>query len=130
MPVHPDTNAWLVSGNLTTYPRGDGPQLAQLAVQTLTAHPQLLRRNPQMLRKAWEMQAEARADFIEVFGTDLLVLDAYEAPNGCGSTTDTGRTRRWPDSTTKPPPRRSTPRPLSTGSAVCPKNSATRTPSP
>ncbi|MFZ4129175.1 hypothetical protein ACOZEM_14670 [Streptomyces cellulosae] len=80
VPVHPDTNAWLVSGNLTTYPRGDGPQLAQLAVQTLTAHPQLLRRNPQMLRKAWEMQAEARADFIEVFGTDLLVLDAGEAP--------------------------------------------------
>ncbi|MCP8707877.1 hypothetical protein [Streptomyces sp. AC04842] len=79
VPVHPDTNAWLVSGNLTTYPRGDGPQLAQLAVQTLTAHPQLLRRNPQMLRKAWEMQAEARADFIEVFDTDLLVLDAGEA---------------------------------------------------
>ncbi|MEV6056544.1 hypothetical protein [Streptomyces sp. NPDC052107] len=38
------TDAWLVSGNLTTYPPGDGPQLAQLAVQTLTTHPQLLRR--------------------------------------------------------------------------------------
>ncbi|WP_433445988.1 hypothetical protein ACQPXS_00935 [Streptomyces sp. CA-142005] len=45
VPVHPDTDAWLVSGNLTTYPPGDGPQLAQLAVQTLTAHPQLLRRD-------------------------------------------------------------------------------------
>ncbi|MGW7824308.1 hypothetical protein ACWGLF_40815 [Streptomyces puniciscabiei] len=80
VPVHPDTDAWLVSGNLTTYPPGDGPQLAQLAVQTLTAHPQLLRRNPDMLRKAWGMQAEARADFIEVFGTDILVLKPGEAP--------------------------------------------------
>jgi hypothetical protein len=80
VPVHPDTDAWLVSGNLTTYPPGDAPQLAQVAVQTLTAHPQLLRRNPDMLRKAWQMQAEARADFIEMFGTDLLVLDAGEAP--------------------------------------------------
>ncbi|MGW1803283.1 hypothetical protein ACWCQN_47770 [Streptomyces sp. NPDC001984] len=33
-----------------------------------------------MLRRAWEMQAEARADFIEVFGTDILVLDPVEAP--------------------------------------------------
>ncbi|MFF2205492.1 hypothetical protein [Streptomyces sp. NPDC058145] len=79
VPVHPDTDAWLVTGNLTTYPPGDGPQLAQLAVQALTAHPQLLRRNPEMLRKAWEMQAEARADFIEVFGTDMLVLNPGEA---------------------------------------------------
>ncbi|MEU7305386.1 hypothetical protein [Streptomyces sp. NPDC007206] len=80
VPVHPDTDAWLVSGNLTTYPPGDGPQLAQLALQTLTAHPQLLRRNPEMLRTAWQMQAEARADLIEVFGTDILVLDPGEAP--------------------------------------------------
>jgi hypothetical protein len=80
VPVHPDTDAWLVSGNLTTYQPGDGPQLAQLAVQTLTVHPQLLRHNPGMLRRAWEMQAEARADFIEVFGTDMLVLDPAEAP--------------------------------------------------
>ncbi|MGW9030425.1 hypothetical protein ACWGQ5_41380 [Streptomyces sp. NPDC055722] len=79
VPVHPDTDAWLISGNLATYPPGDGPQLARVAVQTLTAHPQLLRRNPEMLRRAWEMQTEARADFIEVFGTDMLVLDPGEA---------------------------------------------------
>ncbi|MFE7215380.1 hypothetical protein ACFU93_36715 [Streptomyces sp. NPDC057611] len=78
VPVHPDTDAWLVSGNLTTYAPSDGPQLAHLAAQTLTAHPQLLRRNSEMLRRAWEMQAEARTDFIEVFGTDMLVLDPGE----------------------------------------------------
>jgi hypothetical protein len=79
VPVHPDTDAWLVSGNLTTYPPGDGAELAQVAAQTLAVNPQLLRRNPEMLRRAWEIQAEARADFIELFGTDLLVLDPGEA---------------------------------------------------
>ncbi|MGW2366002.1 hypothetical protein ACWCZ5_10530 [Streptomyces sp. NPDC001667] len=78
VPVHPDTDAWLVSGNLATYRPSDGKELAQAAVQTLTANPQLLRRNPEMLRKGWEMQAEARADFIELFGTDLLILDPGE----------------------------------------------------
>lgn len=78
VPVHPDTDAWLISGNLATYRPSDGKELAQAAVQTLTANPQLLRRNPEMLRKGWEMQAEARGDFIELFGTDLLILDPGE----------------------------------------------------
>ncbi|MEU6520388.1 hypothetical protein [Streptomyces sp. NPDC046978] len=78
VPVHPDTDAWLISGNLATYESGDGPQLAHAVVQNLAGNPQLLRRNPALLRRAWEMQAEARADFIEVFGTDLLVLDPDE----------------------------------------------------
>ncbi|MFF0742268.1 hypothetical protein ACFYVL_17905 [Streptomyces sp. NPDC004111] len=79
VPLHPDTDAWLITGNLSTYPRGYGAELAQAAVQTLTAHPQLLRRNPELLRKGWEMQAEARADFIDLFGTDLLILTPGEA---------------------------------------------------
>ncbi|MCX5203622.1 hypothetical protein OG897_19470 [Streptomyces sp. NBC_00237] len=79
VPLHPDTDAWLITGNLATYPRGYGAELAQAAVQTLTAHPQLLRRNPELLRKGWEMQAETRADFIELFGTDLLILTPGEA---------------------------------------------------
>jgi hypothetical protein len=79
VPVHPGTDAWLVSGNLTTYPPGDGPELAQVAAQTLAVNPQLLHRNPEMLSRAWEMQAELRADFIELFGTDLFVLAPGEA---------------------------------------------------
>ncbi|MYT33068.1 hypothetical protein GTY73_30805 [Streptomyces sp. SID8354] len=79
VPVHPATDDWLVSGNLTTYPSVDGPELARAAVQTLTPNPQLLLRNPEMLRRAWEMETEARADFIELFGTDLLVLEPRQA---------------------------------------------------
>ncbi|GGU54961.1 hypothetical protein GCM10010211_19560 [Streptomyces albospinus] len=79
VPIHPDTDDWLVSGGLTTYPSGDGTELAQIAAETLAANPQLLRRNPEMLQRAWDMQAEARADFIEHFGTDLLVLEPGQA---------------------------------------------------
>uniref|UniRef100_UPI0006844D34 hypothetical protein n=1 Tax=unclassified Streptomyces TaxID=2593676 RepID=UPI0006844D34 len=79
VPVHPATDDWLVSGNLTVYPSGAGPELAQDAVQTLSAHPQLLLRNPEMRRRAWELEAEARADFVELFGTDLLVLEPPQA---------------------------------------------------
>ncbi|MFJ9760561.1 hypothetical protein [Streptomyces sp. NPDC101149] len=90
VPVHPDTDAWLISGNLAAYAPSNGPQLAQLAVQTLTAHRRY----------------------------------------GCASTTSTGRTRPWPNSTTRPLRRQHTEGPPSTNSAACPKNSATRTPSP
>ncbi|MFD9824138.1 hypothetical protein [Streptomyces violascens] len=79
VPVLPDADAWLVSGSLSVYPSFDGPELAQEAVETLTANPQLLRRNPEMMQRSWEMQAEARADFVELFGCDLLVLEPHEA---------------------------------------------------
>ncbi|MEW1660082.1 hypothetical protein [Streptomyces sp. NPDC093707] len=79
VPVHPATDDWLVSGNLAVYPSGAGPELAQAAVQALTADPRLLLRNPDMMRRAREMEAEARADFIGLFGTDLLVLEPRQA---------------------------------------------------
>jgi hypothetical protein len=79
VPVHPATDAWLVSGHFAAFPRSVGRQLAQTALQTLTAHPELLRRNPDMLRRAWEVQAEDRADFIALFGSDLVVLPPDEA---------------------------------------------------
>ena len=79
VPVHPGTDAWLVSGHFAAFPKSAGRQIAQIALQTLTAHPELLRRNPDKLRRAWEVQAEDRADFIALFGADLVVLSPDEA---------------------------------------------------
>lgn len=79
VPVHPATDAWLVSGHFAAFPKSTGRQIAQTALQTLTAHPELLRRNPDKLRRAWEIQAEDRADFIALFGSDLVVLPPEEA---------------------------------------------------
>jgi len=79
VPVHPATDAWLISGTIAAFPKSARRQIAQTALQQITAHPQLLRRNPALLRRAWEIQAEHRAEFIAQVGSDLVVLPPHEA---------------------------------------------------
>jgi hypothetical protein len=79
VPLHQSTDAWLVSGHFTAFPKAARRQIAQTALRELTAHPELLRRNPDKLRRAWELQAEDRADFIDVAGADLVVLPPEDA---------------------------------------------------
>ncbi|MCU1640592.1 MAG: hypothetical protein JWN03_867 [Nocardia sp.] len=75
---------WLVTGNFALLPKSAASQVAQSALTTLTAHPELLRRNPDLFRRAWEMQAEDRADFIDLFGADLVVLPVVEVRDKLG----------------------------------------------
>lgn len=79
VPLRPATGDWLVSGHFHMFPKAAGPALAKIAVQTLTACPELMRRNPVLWEHAWEMQAEARAAFVELCGADLVVLPPLEA---------------------------------------------------
>jgi hypothetical protein len=79
VPVHPATDAWLVSGHLALYPKSAARQIAQVAAETLAAQPQLLRRNREKLEHAWQMQAEDRAAFIELAGDDLVILPPKDA---------------------------------------------------
>ena len=79
VPVHPATDAWLGSGHLATFPKSARQQMASSAAEELTAHPELLWRNPAMLRRAWEIQAEHRAEFIAQVGSDLVVLPPPQA---------------------------------------------------
>ncbi len=72
------TDVWLVSGHLAIFPKSAASQVAQNALAMLTADPELSRRNPDLSRRAWEMQAEDRADFIELVGADLVVLPVME----------------------------------------------------
>jgi hypothetical protein len=79
VPLHPATDAWLVTGHLTAFPKSARRQIAIAAMKRLTGHPELLRRNPAMLQRAWEIQAEQRADFIDQVGDDMVVLPPDEA---------------------------------------------------
>lgn len=79
VPVHPDTEAWLISGHISLHPKTRRQQIAKVVLETTMANPQLLRRNTDLVRKAWEQQAEDRAAFIEVFGADLAILPPEEA---------------------------------------------------
>jgi hypothetical protein len=79
VPVRPDVEAWLVSGTIAGFPRSARHQIAQVAVEELTAHPERMRRNPTLLGRAWDMQAEHRAEFIAQVGSDAAVLSPGEA---------------------------------------------------
>jgi hypothetical protein len=79
VPLHPGLDAWMVTGTYAPYPRSARRQIAQTAAEQLAAHPELLRRNPAMLRKAWEIQAAHRADFVDQVGADMIVLSPAEA---------------------------------------------------
>lgn len=79
VPIHPSTDAWLVSGHFAAFPESAGHRIALSASRELTAHPELLLRNPARLRRAWEIQAEHRAEFIAQAGSDLVVLPPHEA---------------------------------------------------
>src|SRR6266508_1038707 len=46
VPVHPATDAWLVSGHFAAFGKSARRQIAQVAVHELTGHPELLCRNP------------------------------------------------------------------------------------
>ncbi len=79
VPVHPATDAWLVSGTFSSYPESVGPEFAQIALKETVGHPELMHRNPAMLQRGWEIQAGARAEFIAQVGSDLVVLPPHEA---------------------------------------------------
>lgn len=79
VPLRPATDAWMVTGTYTPYPKSARRQVAAAAAEQLTLQPELLRRNPAMLQQAWEIQAEHRADFIDQVGADMIVLPPSEA---------------------------------------------------
>lgn len=79
VPLHPSTDAWLVTGHLAAFPKSARRRIAEAAAKEITSHPELLRRNPAMLQQAWDVQAEHRADFIEQVGADMVVLPPREA---------------------------------------------------
>ncbi|MPY98204.1 MAG: hypothetical protein GEU97_09435 [Actinophytocola sp.] len=74
VPVHPAVDEWLVSGHFSTYPMSSVRLVAQAAAQVVMASPGLLYRNPERLRRSWEMQERQRQRFIEFFGSDLVIL--------------------------------------------------------
>jgi hypothetical protein len=79
VPLHPATEAWLVSGNLAVFPKSTGKRMAQIALEQLVGRPELMRRNPSLLSRAWEIQAQHREEFIAQVGADLVILPPREA---------------------------------------------------
>jgi hypothetical protein len=79
VPINPVPGAWLVSGNMSVYPKSGAAQIAQVALQLAVTQPQLVFRNPDKIEQGWKQMREDRVAFIEFFGGDELVLSPAEA---------------------------------------------------
>ena len=79
VPIRPVSDAWLVSGSMSAYPKSDAVQIAKVALELATRLPELVYRNPERIERAWEQMREDRAAFVEFFGGDELVLPPAEA---------------------------------------------------
>jgi hypothetical protein len=77
VPVHPDSDAWLLSGGLQAFPKSAAGVVAQAAVFSDISG--ALRRNPDLRERSWAMQREFRSTFIEVFGADWAILPPESA---------------------------------------------------
>lgn len=73
VPAHAEYDMWLFSGPQSLFGPDAGPIMAQSAMQTGMAGPRAMRRNTVLVAKAWKMQAEERATFLEVAGADFVV---------------------------------------------------------
>jgi len=71
VPVGPE---WLLSGSQSILPSSARHEVARVAAQLASERPALVFRNPEKLRRGWELQRQDRARFIEFFGADLVVL--------------------------------------------------------
>jgi hypothetical protein len=78
VPIAPVPDVWLVSGALAVYPKSSAKVIAEIAIDTLKERPELLFRNPEKTALAWRTMRQNRADFIEAFGADELVLSPAE----------------------------------------------------
>ncbi|MFD5514219.1 hypothetical protein ACFWIB_42095 [Streptomyces sp. NPDC127051] len=74
VPIHPATDHWLISGHLSPYAQSARHEAAHTALRMATADPSLLRRNPDLCHRAWQIQAEDRAAFIGLFGSDIVIM--------------------------------------------------------
>ncbi|MDA2806626.1 hypothetical protein [Nocardiopsis suaedae] len=78
VPLWPGSGAWTVAGYMAPRRPEDGPALARAAVEMVTRSPMLALRNPRLVERAWELEAEDRAYFISRHGGDLVIVSGEQ----------------------------------------------------
>ncbi|MFD1934305.1 MULTISPECIES: hypothetical protein [Nonomuraea] len=69
---------WMISATPAVYTAEMRPQLVRAAADAVLRHPARVFRNPALLAEAWQIQAAQRRQFVEHFGSDLVVLRGEE----------------------------------------------------
>jgi hypothetical protein len=71
---------WMVSGNPAAFPAAVREMMLVAAAKQALAHPEAVFRNPAKLAEARRMTAEHHRMFVDLFGTDLVVVPSHELP--------------------------------------------------
>lgn len=69
---------WLLSGISQVFPARSRDALYRAAAELSLRCPAWVFRNPDKLARGWELQRQDRADFVEFFGADLIVVSGHE----------------------------------------------------
>ena len=72
--IVPVGHEWMISGTPTAFPADHAEQVLAGLPQLVMNHPESVFRNPEKLAQARQMQAEQRQAFIELHGSDLVVV--------------------------------------------------------
>jgi hypothetical protein len=71
---------WMVSGNLAAWPASDRDEMLALTAEYAVRNPKVVFRNLEKLAEARRILAEHHRAFVELFGTDLIVVPGTEVP--------------------------------------------------
>jgi hypothetical protein len=74
----PIGSEWLVSGVIRPIERGRWKVAYAIAAELATKCPELLFRNPSLLKRGWELQRRDRDRFVRFFGTDMVLIPGVE----------------------------------------------------
>lgn len=69
---------WMISATPAVYTAELRPRLVRAAAEAALRDPARVFRNPALLAEAWQIQAAQRRQFVEHFGSDLVVLRGDE----------------------------------------------------
>lgn len=69
---------WMISGRLRVFPASHRDQMLTIAAEAAARYPQAIFRNPAKLAEARDILAAHRATFVDLFGTDLIVVPGHE----------------------------------------------------
>lgn len=76
--VVPIGEEWMISGITVIRPASESRWALRLAFDMAMADPEAVYRNPEKLRRAWELQRLDRERFIRFFGSDTVVVPGAE----------------------------------------------------
>ena len=65
---------WMVSGVIHPIARGRRKDAYAVAAELAVTYPEILFRNPSLLKRGWELQQMDRERFVRFFGTDMMVI--------------------------------------------------------